>query len=210
MRIYDVSVDITPDMPVWPGDPPVRLERVAAIAQGSNANVSRLECGVHIGTHVDAPLHFLDGAGGVETMSLEALTGRAYVADLRRADKIGEAELDAARIPSRVRRVLFRTRNSNIWRRGERAFRKDFVGIDAGGAEWLVRRKILLVGMDYLSVAPFGNSRPTHQVLLRANIAVVEGLDLSKVPAGSYDLYCLPLKLIGSDGAPARAVLIQR
>jgi arylformamidase len=210
MRIYDVSVDITPDMPVWPGDPPVRLKRVAAIASGANANVSHLECGVHIGTHVDAPLHFLDGAGAVETMSLEALTGRAYVADLRRAKTIGEAELEKARIPSRVRRILLRTRNSDFWRTGAKAFRKDFVGIDAGGADWLARRKVVLVGIDYLSVAPFGNSRPTHEILLRSKVALVEGLNLSQVPFGSYDLYCLPLKLVGSDGAPARAILIRR
>lgn len=209
MHIYDVSVDITPDMPVWPGDPAVVLERVQSIAQGSNANVSQLACGVHIGTHVDAPLHFLDGAGAVETMRLEALTGRAYVVDLRRAGVIDAATLQAARIPSRAQRLLFRTRNSDLWRRGEKTFHKDFVAVDDSGAAWLVGRKIRLVGVDYLSVAPFGRSRPTHEILLKAKVAVVEGLDLSRVPAGAYDLYCLPLKLIGSDGAPARAILIR-
>ena len=210
MRIYDVSVDIAPDMPVWPGDPAVKLERVAAIANGANANVSSLACGVHIGTHVDAPLHFIDGAGAVETMSLAALTGRAYVVDLRRVKTIDAEALEAARIPARVQRVLFRTSNSELWSRGEKVFRKDFVAIEATGAEWLVRRKLRLVGVDYLSVAPFGNSRPTHDTFLRANVAIVEGLNLSQVPAGSYDLYCLPLKLMGSDGAPARAILIRR
>jgi arylformamidase len=209
MRIYDLSVDIRPDMPVWPGDPPVSLERVGAIAQGRNANVSHLSCGVHIGTHVDAPLHFIDGAGGVETMALEALTGRAYVVDLRRANVIDAATLDRARIPARAQRLLFRTRNSELWKRGEKTFQKDFVAIDEAGAEWLVRRKVRLVGIDYLSVAPFGRSRPTHEVLLKAKVAVVEGLDLSAVPAGAFDLYCLPLKLMGSDGAPARAILIR-
>ncbi|HET7012201.1 MAG TPA: cyclase family protein [Anaerolineales bacterium] len=208
MRIYDISVDITPDMPVWPGDPDVVLNRVSSIADGANANVSHLECGVHIGTHVDAPLHFLEGAGAVETMSLEALTGRAHVVDMRKAEVIDSRALQQARIPGGVRRVLFRTRNSDIWRRGEKEFRKDFVAVNADGAEWLVHRKIRLVGIDYLSVAPFGNSRPTHDVLLRAKVAVVEGLDLSRVPPGAYDFYCLPLKLIGSDGAPARAILI--
>ena len=209
MRIYDVSVDITPDMPVWPGDPSVSLERVGAIAQGRNANVSHLSCGVHIGTHVDAPLHFLDGAGAVETIPLDGLTGRAHVVDLRRAAVIDAGALQAARIPARAQRLLFRTRNSDLWRRGEKTFQKDFVAIEASGAAWLVQRKIRLVGVDYLSVAPFGNSRPTHQILLKARVAVVEGLDLSRVPAGSYHLYCLPLKLIGSDGAPARAILIR-
>jgi arylformamidase len=209
MHIYDVSVDIRPDMPVWPGDPAVRLERVGSIAEGRNANVSHLSAGVHIGTHVDAPLHFLDGAGAVETMSLEALTGRAYVVDLRKATVIDAATLQAARIPTRAQRLLFRTRNSELWRRREKEFHKDFVAVDESGAEWLVRRKTRLVGVDYLSVAPFGRSRPTHEILLKARVAVVEGLDLSRVPAGAFDLYCLPLKLIGSDGAPARAILIR-
>ncbi|HSB89525.1 MAG TPA: cyclase family protein [Anaerolineales bacterium] len=209
MRIYDISVGIRPDMPVWPGDPPVSLERVGAIAQGRNANVSHLSCGVHIGTHVDAPLHFLDGAGGVETMSLESLTGRAYVVDLRKAVVIDADTLHAAHIPTRAQRLLFRTRNSDYWKRGERTFQKEFVAIDETGAEWLVHRKVRLVGVDYLSVAPFGRSRPTHEILLKANMAVVEGLDLNGVPSGAFDLYCLPLKLIGSDGAPARAILIR-
>jgi arylformamidase len=104
-------------------------------------------------------------------------------------------------------RILFRTRNSELWKRGEREFHKDFVGIDASGAAWLVRRKVRLVGVDYLSVAPFGNSRPTHQLLLGAGVVILEGVDLSRVPPGAYTLYCLPLKLVGSDGAPARAVL---
>ena len=139
MRIYDISVGISPQLPVWPGDPPVELERVQAIALGANANVSRLGCGVHIGTHVDAPLHFIDGAAGVETLPLKLLTGRAYVVYLPAAKVIDEATLEKAGLPPRTRRVLFRTRNSEIWAR-EKAFQKDFVAVDASGARWLVKK----------------------------------------------------------------------
>jgi arylformamidase len=207
MRLYDITVPVENGMPVWPGDPAVRLDRVASIAQGAHANVSSLSCGVHVGTHVDAPVHFLEGAPSVEAMPLDALIGRAFVADLRRATRIDAEALDKARIPPRVQRILFRTRNSEFWRRGEKTFQTGFVAVDASGAEWLVRRKVRLVGVDYLSVAPYKDSRPTHQILLGAGVVILEGVDLSRVPSGAYQLYCLPMKLVGSDGAPARAVL---
>lgn len=207
MRIYDVTVGISPQMPVWPGDPPVKLERVKAIAAGANANVSELTCGVHSGTHVDAPLHFIDGASGVDTLSLKLLTGRAYVVNLPSATVINEATLEAANLPPRTRRVLFRTRNSGLWAK-ENAFHKDFIAVDASGARWLVKKGVQLVGVDYLSVAPFGQSKETHRILLEAGVVVIEGLDLSSVTQGRYSLYCLPLKLVGSDGAPARVILV--
>ena len=208
MRVYDISVSITPEMPVWPGDPPVTLRRVSEIAKGANANVSRLECGVHIGTHVDAPSHFIDGAPDVETLSLKTLNGRAYVIDLMQADVLDAETLDAAGIPPRTRRVLFKTRNSEFWPSEGSEFRTDFVGVDRSGAEWLVKKGVQLVGIDYLSIAPYKQSRPTHRVLLNAGVVVIEGLDLSQVPRGRYTLHCLPLKLMGSDGAPARAILM--
>lgn len=208
MRIYDITVGITPTMPVWPGDPPVALTRVNSISEGANANVSRLDAGVHTGTHVDAPIHFIDGAASVDSLSLKVLTGRAYVVSLPRAKVLDAATLEAADIPPRTRRVLFKTRNSDIWARGEKTFQTTFVGVDASGAKWLVRKGVHLVGIDYLSIAPFHQSRETHRTLLEAGVVIVEGLDLSKVSQGRYTLYCLPMKLIGSDGAPARAILL--
>jgi arylformamidase len=208
MRIYDVSLGVSSDMPVWPGDPPVRLERVQKIADGANANVSSLACSVHTGTHVDAPVHFIEGAKGIETLSLKVLTGRVHVVGLPEAEVLDAPTLEAARIDSRARRVVFKTRNSDFWARQVTTFQKDFVGVDASGAEWLVRRGIQLVGVDYLSVAPYKQSRPTHVALLQAGMVVVEGLDLSQVAPGRYTLYCLPLKLVGSDGAPARVILV--
>jgi len=208
MRIYDVSVGISPQMPVWPGDPPVSLKRVSEIAKGANANVSRLECGVHIGTHVDAPSHFIDGAPDVETLSMKVLNGRAYVVDLPEADVLDAETLEEAGIPPRTRRLLFKTRNSEFWPSEGSEFRTDFVGVDRSGAEWLVKKGVQLVGIDYLSIAPYKQSRPTHRVLLNAGVVVIEGLDLSQVSRGRYTLHCLPLKLMGSDGAPARAILV--
>jgi arylformamidase len=208
MRMYDISVGISPEMPVWPGDPSVVIERVKEIAKGEDANVSRLECGVHVGTHVDAPIHFIDGSSGVETIPLRVLIGRAYVVHLPKATVIDEITLERSGIPPRTRRVLFRTSNSNYWVQGERKFKKDFVAIDASGASWLVRKKVQLVGIDYLSIAPFKASVETHRILLENGVVVVEGLDLSEVSQGRYTIYCLPLKIIGSDGAPARTILV--
>jgi arylformamidase len=208
MRIYDVSVGISPQMPVWPGDSPVRLERVREIAKGANANVSRLECGVHVGTHVDAPSHFIDGSATVETLSLELLNGEATVVDLPEAEVLDADTLESAGIPPGARRVLFKTRNSEFWPGEGSEFRPDFVAVDKSGAEWLVKKGVQLVGIDYLSIAPYKQSRPTHRVLLEAGVVVVEGLDLSEIKRGLYTLHCLPLKLIGSDGAPARVILV--
>jgi arylformamidase len=210
MRTYDISLTISPDMPVWPGDPKVVLKRVSKISEGANANVSRLELSVHTGTHLDAPNHFLDqDQTTVDKLPLKILTGRAYVLHLLDdVDLITRNILENAEIPPRTRRLLFRTRNSNEWANQEKQFNKEFVGIDASGAEYLVERGVRLVGVDYLSVAPFQDGRPTHEILLGSGIVVVEGLDLSQISQGRYTLYCLPLKLLGADGSPARAILV--
>jgi arylformamidase len=208
MRTYDITLTISPDLPTWPGDPGVKLERVEKIEDGSNANVSRVDMGVHTGTHVDAPFHFLQDGTTVDKLNLSLLTGRAYVLHLPDVEVITAAVLEEAQIPPRTRRVLFKTRNSDLWVNGEPGFQTDFVGVSEDGAEYLVRRGVKLVGVDYLSVAPFKNSRPTHEKLLEAGVVIVEGLNLSEVSQGRYTIYCLPLKLANSDGAPARVILI--
>ncbi len=210
MRTYDISLTVTPDLPVWPGDPSIHLERVSKMEQGDVCNVTRIEMSAHTGTHVDAPYHFLGAdAMTVEHLPLNLLTGRAYVLHLpAEVDLITAALLERSEIPPRTRRLLFRTRNSALWERQETRFRVDFVGISEDGARYLVERGVKLVGVDYLSVAPYHASTPTHEVLLKAGIIVVEGLDLSQVSQGRYTLYCLPLKLGSADGAPARAILV--
>ncbi|HBX71265.1 MAG TPA: cyclase [Chloroflexi bacterium] len=208
MKTYDITVPIFPTMPVWPGDPAVQVERVAKIEEGANANVSRLAMSAHTGTHVDAPYHFLAEGHTLEKVPLNLMMGRAYVLHLPEADLITAEILENAEIPPRTRRILFKTRNSKIWARRETAFQTDFVALAADGAEYLVNRGVKLVGIDYLSVAPFKNSRPTHEILLKAGVLILEGVNLSEVSQGRYTLYCLPLNLQGVDGAPARAVLV--
>jgi len=210
MRIYDVSLSISQSLPVWPGDPPIQVSRIQKMEDGAPANVTVMKMGAHVGTHVDAPYHFLGGeTPTVEKLSLKLLTGRAYVLHLPdRVNLITAEVLKTVEFPPRLRRVLFRTRNSQEWGGGPRPFNADFVGLSADGAQYLVERGVRLVGVDYLSVAPFNDPIPTHQVLLKAGVVVLEGLDLSQVSQGRYTLYCLPLKLAGSDGAPARAILV--
>jgi arylformamidase len=209
MKTYDISLTITPTMAVWPGDPKPLFERVSKIEEGRNANGSNMSMSVHTGTHVDAPYHFLQDGSTVEKMPLDVLIGRAYVAQLPDSvNVITPAELEAAAIPPRTRRVLIRTRNSKYWSKEPTKFQEDFVGVDAAAAEYLVKRGVKLIGIDYLSVAPYKNSKPTHITLLKAGLVILEGLNLSQVSRGRYNLICLPLKLEGRDGSPARAVLI--
>lgn len=208
MKIYDISVLVSPDLPVWPGDPQVRIERVAKIEEGANANVSGIAMSAHTGTHVDAPYHFLSEGSTVEHLPLDLLTGPAYVLDLPGVGVITSSELRAANIPSGTTRLLIKTNNSGYWKKYGSTFQTGFAGINSDGAGFLVDLGVKLIGMDYLSVAPYKQSRPTHEVLLKAGVVIVEGLDLTDIPQGHYTLYCLPLKLAGCDGAPARAILV--
>ena len=208
MRTYDVTLAITSDMPVWPGDTPPILEQMDSIDAGNTANTSQIKLSVHTGTHVDAPHHFMNDGRTIEGLQLDTLVGRAYVLYLPEADLITAAVLQAAEIPPRTRRLLFKTRNSEYWARDVRQFQTDFVAISPDGAEYLVDRNVKLVGIDYLSVAPFKAGAPTHRILLGAGVVVLEGLNLSKVSQGRYTLHCLPLKIAGSDGAPARVILV--
>jgi arylformamidase len=209
MRIYDISLTISPEIPIWPGDPHIVMERVATIDSGSDVNLTRLEMCAHSGTHVDAPFHFINNdAITVDQLSLKVLSGRTYVLNLPDCDLITASVLENAEIPPRTRRLLFKTRNSTYWSSRGNVFQEDYVGLSKDGAQWLVGHGIKLVGIDYLSIAPYNDTRPTHEILLRAGVVIIEGLDLSKVSQGRYTLHCLPLKLAGADGAPARAILI--
>lgn len=207
MKLYDVSVPISPRTPIYEGDPGVNIEAWSALAKGDSANVSFLHFGAHTGTHVDAPAHFVEGAGKIDALSLDVLIGPARVVLV--ADQIEEIDanfIDQANLDG-VERLLFRTRNSSFWNEG---FRKDFTHLTPEAAQLLVERGIKLVGTDYLSIEKFhsGHHR-THLTLLSNNVAIVEGLNLSEVPAGDYELFCLPLKIAAGagDGAPARVVL---
>jgi arylformamidase len=196
-------------MVVWPGDPGVSITQTAHIDQGDTATVSRLELGAHTGTHIDAPAHFIQNGVGVDALNLGTLVGLALVTEAKDADVLTADVLAELAIPLGTERVLLRTRNSELWTRDRQEFDTDFVAISEDGARWLVERGIRLIGIDYLSVGPYDEPVPTHRLLLDAGVVVVEGLDLSSVRPGMYQLVCLPLNVVGIDGAPARAILIE-
>jgi arylformamidase len=204
MRIYDVTRPVSPSLPVWPGDPPLVLERVASMERGDRLNLSHMASSVHIGTHVDAPLHFVAGAADVSSLALDVLIGPVRLVELPDADVITAESLSHVDLDG-VKRLLFKTRNGQL-RQDE--FDTGFVALTLDAAQWVIEHGVQLVGVDYLSVEPFGGDGSVHRALLGAGVVVVEGLDLRDVPPGDYVLACLALKLVGSDGAPARVALI--
>ena len=211
MPILDISVGISPtETPTYTGDPGIRIETWAALSKGDTANVSVLHFGAHTATHVDAPAHFIEGAPGVATLPLDALIGQARVIELPgdvreiKAEHVSPGELEGAT------RVLFKTRNSSFWENPQGRFREDYTYLAPAAARALIEQGVRLVGIDYLSVESFqSSSYDTHTILLSRGVVIVEGLDLREIPAGLYELICLPLKITAGsgDGAPARAVL---
>jgi arylformamidase len=193
-------------MPVFPGDPAVHIEQVASLATGAVCNLSRADLGVHSGTHIDAPSHFIDGAPSIEDVPLGALVGPCFVADATSLPgDIDERAIASLGMPDGVERILFKTSNSRLWNSDR--FSDSWVGLTEDGARALLRRGIRLVGIDYLSVAPKGDSTPTHVTLLERSVVILEGADLRRVTTGTFELICLPILLQGCDGAPARTLL---
>jgi arylformamidase len=204
VELYDISVPIRAGMIVYEGNPGVSLERVQSISEGAHANVSRLALGVHTGTHVDAPLHFLEGAAGSESLELGPLIGPAVVVDATAVDDDFDADtLERLDIAEGAERVLLKTRNGRLWDRDE--FSRDFIRLTGSGARYVVERGIRVIGIDFLSIG----DAEAHRELLSAGVIPIEGLDLRRVEPGAFQLVCLPIRLEGSDGAPARAVLIR-
>ena len=213
MKVHDVSLVMRPDMTTWNREPGPTITPLRRIAKGDTANVSTISFGDHTGTHVDPPLHFIDGGGTVEGLPLDALVGDCLVVDYDGTAHIDDAWLERARLPHGVKRVLFKTRNSELWRDPTAQFTRDFVTINASAARWCVARGVKLVGIDYLSIEPQGPEKagyPVHHTLLGAGVVIIEGLDLRGVAAGVYELVCAPIKIAGGDGAPARVFLIER
>lgn len=190
----------------WPGDPPFHIERAEDQAKGDTATVSKMTLGVHTGTHMDAPLHFIRNAKTIDQMPLDATVGRARVIRIRDTKSIKRDELGEHLISS-GERILFKTANSDhAWTSDQ--FDENFVFISQDAARYLAQCGVLCVGVDYLSVGGFREDGPeTHQALLEAGVWIIEGLNLSGVEPGEYEMTCLPLKLVGAEGAPARAIL---
>jgi arylformamidase len=205
-RILDVSMEVFSGMLAWPGDEGVELYRTKKLETGDHNNSSRIVCSVHTGTHVDAPRHFFPGGKTIEQLPLEILSGPAWTADFTSRQRIGRDDLEMAGIPAGTLRLLLKTGNSRSLA-SETVFRDDYAGLDESGAQWLVEKGIRLVGSDYLSVACRDQTGPVHRLLLGAEAILVEGLLLREVPAGACRFTCLPIKLKGSDGAMARAMV---
>jgi arylformamidase len=205
MKFIDVSVPLDGNLASYPGNTPFSLEAVKRIGNGDSSNVSSLHMSAHAGTHVDAPRHFFDNGLGVDALPLEMLIGRARVIEVTSRRGIGADELTGADLSEEVR-VLIKTHNSKLW--GSPEFHRDYVGVTEAGAKHLVDHGIKLVGVDYLSVEEFKKpGAPAHRVLLGGGAIVIEGLNLRDVEPGVYEMFCLPLRVVGADGAPARVVL---
>lgn len=206
-ELIDISLPVSTDSVVWPSAPRPRFERRLSIDRGDAVNDSNIAMNVHTGTHIDAPAHhFADGQTS-EASDLNALVGEAWVLGVPDVGEITPDHLANAWPPSGAERVLLKTRNSRLWAEGVARFQEDFCALTAAAAEWLVAHGVRLIGVDYLSVQRFRDSNAVHQILLRANVILLEGLDLTPAEPGKYELLCLPMKLVGLEGAPARAVL---
>jgi arylformamidase len=207
MKFYDITVPFSTELPVYPGDPAVQISQVASLAAGDICTVSHLSFGSHTGTHVDPPAHFVADTATLDQLPLEVLIGLARVVDVGEINAISVAAIEKAKLTG-VERVLFKTRNSRLWQQGTHEFDRDFVYLETNAAERLVEMGVRLVGIDYLSIEKFNFDQPTtHYTLLGNNVVVVEGLDLSEVEAGDYELICLPMKIKNGDGGPARVIL---
>jgi arylformamidase len=207
MKFYDITVPFSTELPVYPGDPAVQITQVASLAAGDICTVSHLSFGSHTGTHVDPPAHFVAGTATLDELPLDVLIGPARVVDVGEIHAIDAATIASANLVG-IERVLFKTRNSRLWQAGAREFEKGFVYLETAAAERLVEFGVKLVGIDYLSIEKFNFDQPTtHYALLGNNVVIVEGLNLTEVAAGDYELICLPMKIKNGDGGPARVVL---
>jgi arylformamidase len=205
MKLIDVSLALDSNVPTYPGNTPFNVEAIKRLANGDSSNVSTLHLSAHAGTHVDAPRHFFDDGPGADQLSLEMMCGRARVIELTTRKGVTPDDLAAFDLTEDVR-LLIKTHNSKLW--GSPAFHDDYIGVTEAAARFLVEHGVKLLGVDYVSVEEFKNpGAPAHRTLLGAGTIVVEGLNLRDVEPGTYEMFCLPLSIVGADGAPARVVL---
>lgn len=212
MRVHDISLPVGPGLPTWPTSRGFRTSRAMSIADGDPSNVTWLEMDVHTGTHVEGPLHFIDGGAALDGFEIERFVGPASVARIDGL-AITPERLEALGLPAVTERLLLRTANSDRWAalaRGEEAatFDPDYVALTPGAATWIAGHGIRLIGVDHLSIQRFDDTGETHRILMRAGVAILEGLNLAGVEPGSYTLVAVPLRLVGAEAAPARAVLL--
>ena len=207
MKIYDISLPISPQLVSWPGDPSPKFTNVLSIHNGNNCNVTKLEMGVHTGTHIDAPYHFIENGAKSDEIDLSILLGRCLVIEVLSDHIINLSDIECYKLEN-FDRVLFKTSNSNMWKIDTTVFHKNFISLSLDAANHLINGGIKLIGIDYLSIESFNSkTHKVHKKLLSSNVIILEGVDLSDVNAGVYELICLPIKLVGCDGSPVRAIL---
>ena len=192
MKIIDISVPIDKNLPLWPKSSGFRLTKI-------NENESHIEMNAHVGTHLDAPLHFIPKGLPIDKMPLSTFVGPALVTS---PAKIKD-------IPKGTERALFKTSNSKLWAKNGNKFHEGYIGLTTKEAELLVKRKIKLVGIDYLSIAKFEEAKEVHKILLKSGMAILEGLNLTIVKPGKYQLICLPVKISNIEASPTRAILVK-
>lgn len=207
MKVHDISLAIGPGLPTWPTSEGFRVRNAMRLAEGDPANVSVVEMDVHTGTHVEAPLHFLDGGDALDAIELGRFVGPAVVVELAGSAVTSES-LDAAGVPVGAERLLIKTANSARWAAGWGTFDPVYVSLTRDAAQWVVDRGMRLVGIDHLSIQQYEDDGETHRILMRAGVAILEGLNLAAIEPGTYTLVAAPLRLSGAEAAPTRAVLI--
>jgi len=212
MKIIDISVPITKGMLVWPKSLKPHFKEVFSHKKGDLWTETEININLHTGTHIDSPLHHIEGGKSIDKIALKMMLGPVFVAFLPKVKTITARDLEKLNLPKGTTRLLFKTSNSSFWSKRKNVFQKKFVALTVDGAQWLADHKIKLVGNDYLSVGVFTDSGETqaevHKILLEKNIVLLEGLNLSGVKPGTYQLICLPIKVIGTEAAPARVVLL--
>lgn len=210
MKIIDISISLGEKIPYWPGSSGVKIRQVSDMEKGGVCNETSIDMNSHVGTHIDAPRHFLPAGKAIDQMHLSVFMGSVFVVHLPRAKKITSVELEKVKIPNGIRRILFKTSNSSLWKKRVSKFTKKYVGITPDAAIWLSKRDLVLIGVDYLSVADFDEAAAVHEVLFKENIALLEGINLTKATQGMYELICFPIKASGLEASPVRAVLIKK
>lgn len=208
-NIIDISIPLNMETPVWEGTNAPNIVQTGFMEKGDKSNLSEVKMGLHAGTHVDAPLHFVADGKSIDHVDLEKFCGRVYVAEIRGATNITAELLDAAGIPEDAERLLLKTDNCAIWEKGSSGFVRDYAALDLSGAEWVASRGMKLVGADYLSATVFEGIEKSHAVLLGAEVVLLEGITLNHVEPGWYELICLPLFISGAEASPVRAVLVR-
>lgn len=206
-NFIDITFPVSEALPIWPGSVGFSHNWHSKIETGATNNSSSFSIDSHLGTHLDAPMHFVENGKSLIELEISKLIGKAYVAEIRNKNTITAKDLEKIQIPDDCKKLLLKTDNQIYWKNGITTFQEDFCSIDKTGAQWIVDKRLDLIGIDYLSIQKFHDGPETHQILLQAEVIIVETLNLGDVFEGVYELICLPLKIKGLEASPVRAIL---